>query len=177
MGVVPAMSKLTTLSTDAINVYRILGFFDEEHLPKLKTFRLLHQIELSYLNLWTRHSGVESLTVTINRMVREEEDFGEKLVDVFPAVKKLDFVLSRMDNNPGSIHPLTRIIEPFLMWNLERVNIHAKNVTQSSRLIEVLKIVPFLKGKSSQYIEHFSSYTGLCSELCMKSYLSLKWSL
>lgn len=139
------MSKLTRLSIHATNVFRIHDFFDETHFPKLKTFRVDNGFwkssVLSHLNLWRRHRGVASLSVTMNHWGLEEEEFWKQMIHIFPTVKQFELKMHNID-----CIPLKRSMESFKMWDLEGVNVEVNWVKKSYVLIEVLKSVSVMKG-------------------------------
>ncbi|XP_035712115.1 uncharacterized protein LOC118437289 [Folsomia candida] len=140
----PVMSKLTRLSIHATNVFRIHDFFDETHFPKLKTFRVDNGFwkssVLSHLNLWRRHRGVASLSVTMNHWGLEEEEFWKQMIHIFPTVKQFELKMHNID-----CIPLKRSMESFKMWDLEGVNVEVNWVKKSYVLIEVLKSVSVMK--------------------------------
>lgn len=109
------MSKLTTLFIHDINAYQIFDFFDDDHLPKLKSLSVHHgegKAPLSsHLNLWRRHKGVQSLALTLNFLASEEEDFAGKMVDVFPAVKEFELVMSHTLKLHSRHHPHCGIVQ------------------------------------------------------------------
>ncbi|XP_035712443.1 uncharacterized protein LOC118437507 [Folsomia candida] len=167
---VPVMSQLTSLSIHSLHAYGILGFFDEDHFPKLKTLSLHHASGegtlTSHLNLWRRHEGVQSLGLTVDFLSSkngEEEDFGEEIVEMFPSVKELDLTMKHI--SLSFIPAINRIMESFKTWDLERVNVAVTLGRQISVLIEVLKTMSILQGvKSFQLLDitssrvHFSPY-------------------
>ncbi|XP_035712112.1 uncharacterized protein LOC110855761 [Folsomia candida] len=133
---VPVMSKLTTLSIQAINVYRILDFFDEDHFPKLRTLSIQPGIGksslITHLNLWEPHRGVQSLAVTIDSW--EEEELEEEMIQIFPTVKEFNLTLKQISSSP-----ISRSMESFKIWDLDRVNVIVDGVRPSSELIEGLE--------------------------------------
>ncbi|XP_035712480.1 uncharacterized protein LOC110855561 [Folsomia candida] len=148
----PVMSKLTSLSIRTVNVYRIRGFFDEDHFPKLKTLSVHHgsgkSSLSSHLNLWRGHSGVESLALTMDFWTSgDEEDFEGKIIHLFPAVKEFDLTLKNISYT--SIPTLNRSIESFKMWDLERVDVVVDWVKRCCVWVEVLKAVSVFKGDKS----------------------------
>ncbi|XP_021959841.2 uncharacterized protein LOC110855744 [Folsomia candida] len=151
----PIMSKLTTLSIHATDGNEILDFFDEDHFPQLKTLHVqdIHEDSSisSFLDLWRRHRGVQSLTLTMNLFEDfEDEEFEEEIVDLFPAVKEFNLVLTDIDFD--GIPTLSEITEPFKTWDLERVSVHVDGVSKTSELMDVLKAMSGLKGaKSAQF--------------------------
>ncbi|XP_035712327.1 uncharacterized protein LOC118437437 [Folsomia candida] len=167
---VPVMSKLTKLSIHALQAYGILWFFDEDHFPKLKTLSLHHASGegtlTSHLNLWRRHRGVQALGLTVDFLYSkkgEEEDFEEKIVDMFPSVMELDLTMKHI--SLSFIPAINRIMESFKTWDLERVNVCVTWGRQISLLSELLKAISVLKGvKSFQLLDimstedHFSTY-------------------
>ncbi|XP_035712185.1 uncharacterized protein LOC118437343 isoform X2 [Folsomia candida] len=172
----PVMSKLTTLSIHPTDANEILDFFDEDHFPKLKTLRV-HDIGgdssfLSFLNLWRRHSGVQSLALTMNSFEGwEDMEFGEKIVDLFPTVK--EFKLALEDIHFTAIPAVSNIIEPFKTWDLEGVSVHVDGVTQTSVLVDVLKAMSGLKGvKSARFSDTYvneSNFSPHVQDLILRS--------
>lgn len=145
------MSKLTTLSIHAKNAHQpleIIDFFDEDHLPKLKTFRV-HNIchdssFLPYLNLWRRHRGVKSLALTMDS-IGFGADYWRKTVDLFPSVK--EFNLNMTPEDIASLPDLSWITEPLQTWELERVNVSVVGVKNSFVMTDVLQAMSVLRGK------------------------------
>ncbi|XP_035712332.1 uncharacterized protein LOC110855752 isoform X2 [Folsomia candida] len=148
----PVMSKLTTLSIHATNSYRILNFFGEDHFPKLKTLRV-HSCYgdlsfFSFLNLWRRHRGVKSLSLTLD-FIESGEEFGGQVVNLFPAVKEFRLNMNMKNVQLNSNLTINRIFEPFQTLDLERVNILVDGLNQSTVVINVLKAMSALKGIKS----------------------------
>ncbi|XP_035713825.1 uncharacterized protein LOC118438135 [Folsomia candida] len=141
----PIMSKLTTLSIYAIDAYRFHGFFDEDHFPKLKTLSFhsghLESPLITHLFYWRRHRGVQSLSLTVEFGEEREMEFSGIMIPLFPAVKEFDFVMKF-----NSIPALSRILRPFRLWALERGNVLAKNVGQTSTFIRVLEAISACEG-------------------------------
>ncbi|XP_035712352.1 uncharacterized protein LOC110855560 isoform X1 [Folsomia candida] len=144
----PVMSKLTTLAIHPTDGNQILNFFDEDHFPQLKTLRVhdIHQdsCSSSFLKLWRRHRGVQSIALSLNSFACwEDEEFRGKIVDLFPSVKEINLALKDIDFN--DIPALSEIIEPFKTWDLERVSVHVDGVSKISVLMDVLKAMSGLK--------------------------------
>ncbi|XP_035714409.1 uncharacterized protein LOC110858262 isoform X2 [Folsomia candida] len=95
---VPVMSELTSLAIHAVDVYKIGDFFNEKHLPKLRSFSVRNGVEksslFSHLKLWSRHRGVHSLALTMDSPAWMVQEFGRTMIDLFPAVKELDLRLN-----------------------------------------------------------------------------------
>ncbi|OXA46167.1 hypothetical protein Fcan01_18951 [Folsomia candida] len=82
-------------------MYRIRGFLDQDHFPKLDTVsvnqRIMSSSLSSHLNLWQRHTGVRSVSLDLRTL--REPDYAGKMVDVFPAVKEIDLTAEPSRNN------------------------------------------------------------------------------
>ncbi|XP_035712313.1 uncharacterized protein LOC118437427 [Folsomia candida] len=148
----PIMSKLTRLSIYPMDAYRIRGCFDEDHFPKLKTLSfhngMLESRLITHLIFWRRHRGVQSLALTMDFREEVDMEFSDTIIRLFPAVKEFDFVME-FNYTPD----LSRMLSPFGMWRLKRANVLAKNVGQSSTMIQVL--TPILVWKGFKTV-HFS---------------------
>ncbi|XP_021961723.1 uncharacterized protein LOC110857437 [Folsomia candida] len=144
---VPVMSNVTTLSTRSINTYQIRDFFDEDHFPKLKTLSIHQGTGTSHANLWGQHGEIQSLSVVVWSL--RDKEFVGKLIRVFPAVKKLELRLEIAYHT--SVSDINQTIEPFQIWDLERVNVHVATELQGVYpvLIQVLKAMSLMKGVKS----------------------------
>ncbi|OXA44020.1 uncharacterized protein LOC110858026 [Folsomia candida] len=167
---VPVMSNLTSLTIHAAKVYEIGDFFNENHFPKLRSFSVRNGFKpsslLTHVNLWSRHRGVHSLELIMDHYAWEVQEFGGKMIDLFPSVKEFDF---RMDLTfftfPCDISvpflqgepvwtsaAIYRFMIPFQMWDLKRVNISLR-LLDSALMIDALKAISVLKGvKRVQFI-------------------------
>ncbi|XP_021966467.2 uncharacterized protein LOC110861644 [Folsomia candida] len=172
---VPVLSKLTSVSINFVKAYLMEGFFDEEHLPKLKHldfshFRCTATDLSSYLNLWKRHRGVESLWLPLGRSCMESGfEFGQKIGKLFPTVKKFDFMMEILDNvNPADVE---KMIEPLQKWDLKESHVFVEFV-DTSFLGPVLKSLSALKGVKSvrfMHIEHQGVFAPCVPDIILHS--------
>lgn len=125
------MSKLTTFSIRGIKMDQIGHLFDENNFPKLKTLSLHNGSEASFLphlKLWSRHIGVRHLALTIHSLACKDKEFLGNMIDLFPSVEEFDFTIE-----------------------LKKVTLSSTlyQFMKSSVLIDVLKTMSVLKGKSA----------------------------
>ncbi|XP_021961567.1 uncharacterized protein LOC110857257 isoform X1 [Folsomia candida] len=144
---VPVMSTLTTLSIPDIDVYPIRNFFNEDHFPKLETLSVNNgkwQTSLASHFLWRPHKGVKSLALTFDLLAWGQEKFEEKMIHLFPSVKKFDLTMELRNGVPNA--DFNRILEQFQAWGLERTNVLVTFVDESSLLIGTIRNVAAWKG-------------------------------
>ncbi|XP_035714248.1 uncharacterized protein LOC110858064 isoform X2 [Folsomia candida] len=160
---VPVMSKVTSLAIHAGEIFEIQDFYNEEHFPKLRSFSVRSGLKaaslFSHLSFWSRHRGVHSVTLDMDFGSREVQEFGRKMIDLFPAVKVLDLRLDptfcaftgdisatfHQGESVSTSAAIYLFMIPFQMWDLKRVNICLK-VNKSAWLIDALKGISVLKG-------------------------------
>ncbi|OXA47656.1 uncharacterized protein LOC110855630 [Folsomia candida] len=141
---VPIMSNLISLTVNPGYVY-IQEFFDEKHFPKLRNLTLRDQyyvfVELStHLNFWKQYRRVESFVLQTSGNYRINLQDVERIVHLFPAVKKLDVTVSVNSNLA------TAVMIPFRRWDLEEARLVVRNVCVATELARVLRYVANWKG-------------------------------
>lgn len=141
---VPVMSNLISLTVNA-EYKHIQDFFDEEHFPKLNNLSLKDQYcglaDLStHLDLWKQHRGVQSLALTTRCNYRIMSECGEKVVQLFPAVKKLDLTLIAYGNFVNDV------MTPLNLWDLEETKLVLWQACLASTVVGVLRDMAIWKG-------------------------------
>ncbi|OXA43936.1 uncharacterized protein LOC110858178 [Folsomia candida] len=160
---VPVMSRLTSLTIHAEKVYEIHDFYNEKRFPKLRSISLRTGFQpsslLKHLNLWIPHRGVKSVTLILDYYSWEVQEFGGKMINLFPSVKEFDLRMGLtcfafplhlpemfLEGEPvWRSTAIQRFMEPFQMWDLKRVNVSLR-LPESALLINALQAISVLKG-------------------------------